>query len=323
MGFFRRAFIPHARNDFQPYVLRRVALTGMAVLVGISFAAANIHVLILQHSAWLAANVIPAVVFDLTNESRMAEAHAPLRRNPVLDEAARLKAEDMAEYGYFAHESPHGATPWDWFEKAGYSYAYAGENLAVHFFDSGEVVDAWLESPGHRANIMHDRYTEIGIGTAKGTYEGFDTIFVVQMFGTPAGAPIAKATSNEQEADDMPPSFLSTVGEVLAAQEPEPILDENKDLSPVSDKPESLSSGATQPVRSANLFTRALGQPSAWLAIFYSLIAVFVFISLVLAIVIEWRRQHPVQIAYGVGMLGLLGVLFYAHTWLVSGALII
>lgn len=319
MGFFRRAFIPHARNDFQPYILRRVALSGMAVLVGISFAAANIHVLILQHSAWLAANVIPAVVFDLTNESRVAEAHFPLRRNSVLDEAARLKAEDMAAYSYFAHESPRGETPWTWFEKAGYKYAYAGENLAVHFFDSGEVVDAWLESPGHRANIMHDRYTEIGIGTAKGTYEGYDTIFVVQMFGTPAGAvpaPVARA----DDTQEAPPSFLSTVGEVLAAEDTPVISDDGPSV------PEAASAAAeeiSEPVRATNLFTRALGQPSAWLAIFYSLIAVFVFVSLVLAIVIEWRRQHPVQIAYGIGMLGLLGVLFYAHTWLVGGALII
>lgn len=65
-------------------------------------------------------------------------------------------------------------------------YAHAGENLAVHFTDSSEVVDAWMDSPSHRANIVNAQYAEIGVGTARGTFEGFETVFVVQLFGTPA-----------------------------------------------------------------------------------------------------------------------------------------
>ena len=142
------------------------------------------------------------------------------------------------------------------------------------------------------------------------------------MFGAPAGAvaprPVAVDDSNQNE----PPSLLSTVGEVLAAQEIIPTQEKSTEVNS-EENTDVATQGALHTVRSANLLTRALGQPSAWLAILYSLIAVFVFVSLVLAIVIEWRRQHPVQIAYGVGMLGLLGILFYAHTWLVGGALII
>jgi hypothetical protein len=92
----------------------------------------------------------------------------------------------MAARQYFAHYSPDGTSPWYWFDEVGYVYAHAGENLAVHFSDSGEMVEAWMKSPTHRANIINQQYTEIGIGTARGRYEGFDTVFVVQLFGTPA-----------------------------------------------------------------------------------------------------------------------------------------
>jgi hypothetical protein len=91
----------------------------------------------------------------------------------------------MAANEYFAHYSPDGVSPWHWFNRAGYVYAHAGENLAIHFTDSTEVVEAWMKSPAHRANIVDSKYTEIGVGTAKGTYEGYDTVFVVQLFGTP------------------------------------------------------------------------------------------------------------------------------------------
>jgi hypothetical protein len=68
---------------------------------------------------------------------------------------------------------------------------HAGENLAIHFTDSSDVVGAWMDSPTHRANIMNGNYTEIGVGTAEGTYEGFKTMYVVQLFGTPALSTVA------------------------------------------------------------------------------------------------------------------------------------
>jgi hypothetical protein len=107
----------------------------------------------------------------------------------VLDAAATLKAQDMAKGSYFSHNSPTGVTPWHWFDAAGYSYVYAGENLAVFFTDSTAVVEAWMKSPTHRANIVGSNYREIGVGTAKGKYNGYDTVFVVQLFGAPAKKP--------------------------------------------------------------------------------------------------------------------------------------
>jgi hypothetical protein len=161
----------------------------MTLLVLLSFATVNIQTLLWQSSDWLVGAVLPAVVVDLTNSERNTLNEVPLRRNATLDAAAQAKAEHMAQNQYFAHYSPDGVSPWYWFDKAGYVYAFAGENLAIHFKDSGAVVDAWMKSPAHRANIANGNYTEIGVGTAKGVYEGFDTVYVVQLFGTPAARP--------------------------------------------------------------------------------------------------------------------------------------
>ncbi len=180
-----RWFIPHSSNDFTPDLLQRTALFVMGGLVVLTFTMSNVYALLWQQSNWLTGAVLPAVVVDKTNKEREGQKLAPLVRNTVLDAAAQLKAEDMAKNGYFAHYSPTGISPWHWFNEAGYRYVHAGENLAVHFSDSKEVVEAWMQSPTHRANIVNQNYREIGVGTARGTYEGYDTVFVVQLFGTP------------------------------------------------------------------------------------------------------------------------------------------
>ena len=98
----------------------------------------------------------------------------------------------MVKNGYFAHTSPSGLTPWYWFGNVGYDFTYAGENLAVNFSDSQDVTRAWLNSPEHRANIMDSNYTQIGIATAQGTYNGQSATYVVELFGSPANlAPLA------------------------------------------------------------------------------------------------------------------------------------
>lgn len=166
----------------------------MAVLTLLTFVGANLQAVLWQSSSWLVSTVLPAVVVDLTNEERADLAAAPLKRNATLDAAARLKAEHMAENEYFAHYAPDGTSPWYWFDEAGYTYAHAGENLAIHFSDSSEVIEAWMKSPKHRDNIVNNQYTEIGVGTAKGSFEGYETVYVVQLFGTPAEKPLSSPT---------------------------------------------------------------------------------------------------------------------------------
>lgn len=191
--------------------LQKVSMSLMAVLVLLTFVGSNLHAILWQSSAWLVSTVLPAVVVELTNEERTALFAAPLQRNATLDEAARLKAEHMAANEYFAHYSPEGVSPWHWFDQVGYVYAHAGENLAIHFTDSSEVVDAWMRSPTHRENIVGPQYTEIGVGTARGTYEGYETVYVVQLFGTPAipPAPVPEPTLAPEPALEPAPSVVT------------------------------------------------------------------------------------------------------------------
>jgi hypothetical protein len=134
-----------------------------------------------------------------TNVDRAGQSLAELTVNPLLEEAARQKAHDMAEKGYFSHVGPEGEQPWVWLKGVGYYYLSAGENLAINFTDSKDVTDAWMNSPAHRANMLSGNFTEIGIGTAEGVYKGKETTFVVQFFGKPYTAPEVAAVTREEK----------------------------------------------------------------------------------------------------------------------------
>lgn len=130
------------------------------------------------------ADITKTALIELTNDERQKTGLTPLTENPVLDRAAYLKAQDMINSGYFSHFSPTGISPWYWFKLSGYNYRYAGENLAIGFLDSSEVNNAWIDSPSHKANIVNDKYKEIGIAVVKGKFQGAETTIVVQLFGS-------------------------------------------------------------------------------------------------------------------------------------------
>lgn len=187
-------FIPHPRNNYQPHVLHHRTLSVLSVLL---LTAKVFSLSALQFADNLvpvyAAEITQSSVLELTNTSRAQEGLPHLQYNDTLQRAAQAKADDMAARKYFSHTTPDGKTPWTFFEAVGYAYQSAGENLAVHFADVEPLQDAWMNSPGHRANIMSPKYTEMGVGIARGVYEGYESIFVVEMFGLPAKQVAAQA----------------------------------------------------------------------------------------------------------------------------------
>lgn len=121
-----------------------------------------------------------------TNLQRTENNLQPLKENVKLNAAAMIKAQDMFKNQYFEHISPSGLGPADLAKIAGYDYLIIGENLALGNFENDKVlVQAWMDSPGHRANILNDKYTEIGVAVKKGTYEGHSVWIAVQEFGRP------------------------------------------------------------------------------------------------------------------------------------------
>jgi uncharacterized protein YkwD len=135
------------------------------------------------------ANLSPVEVIRLTNAERADLNLDPLVRNTLLDQAATRKLQDMFDRQYFDHISPDGKGPGSLALAVGYSYVVVGENLAMGTFESDTaLVDAWMNSPGHRANILNNRYTEIGVAVGHGTYNGERIWIAVQEFGKPSSA---------------------------------------------------------------------------------------------------------------------------------------
>lgn len=190
---------PHEGNDHHPYAYRKASAIAMTCVVGFVLLLSAMQTGYVRQSSNFLSSVLPSVLVEMTNENRSAEGLEGLRQNDTLARAAELKAEHMAENDYFAHDSPSGVTPWEWFREVDYTYKHAGENLAVNFSDSKEVVKSWMESRPHRENILEQDFTEIGIGTAKGEYKGNKTVFVVQMFGTPDKRELAQRQENDSQ----------------------------------------------------------------------------------------------------------------------------
>src|SRR3989338_8676887 len=193
LQWLKKHFIPHEDNNHYPHLLRNEALVFFLALIIVAEGLFLFSAIPIIPSS-LFSLIAPGVLVQDANESRQTEGLGTLTTNPLLEQAAAMKANDMAAKGYFAHTSPEGLTPWHWLKQAGYNYASAGENLAVYFIDSRDVHTAWMNSPGHRANIVNGSYTEIGIATATGIYQGGETTFVVQYFGLPAQAGKPPAT---------------------------------------------------------------------------------------------------------------------------------
>ena len=108
-------------------------------------------------------------VVDLVNQERAAYGLAPLTLNTELCNGARLKSQDMLDNGYFNHYSPTYGDPFDMMEALGFNSWYAAaENIARGQKTAEEVMNSWMNSPGHRANILSEEYTEIGVGYAGG-----------------------------------------------------------------------------------------------------------------------------------------------------------
>ncbi len=203
----------------------RASATGLAAALAVafmSFPALDARVL-------AAGDVSAPNVVKQTNDVRSKNGLGRLTVDPLLMKAAQAKADDMAARGYFAHQTPDGRMPWDWIAAVGYEFAAAAENLAVGYPTDDDLISAWMESEGHRHNLLNQKYTDIGIGVARGRYKGQDTIFVVQMFGKPRGvAPraVLAATPILLLPDAAPAVPLeSTALPVDAPSDPAPVLE--------------------------------------------------------------------------------------------------
>ncbi|MCA1319096.1 SafA/ExsA family spore coat assembly protein [Bacillus tianshenii] len=118
-------------------------------------------------------------VAALVNQERSKYGLQPLKLNWELSRVARYKSQDMIDKYYFSHTSPTYGSPFTMMKNFGISYRAAGENIAAGQKTPQEVMNAWMNSEGHRKNILSSQYTEIGVGYAKGGSYGH---YWTQMF---------------------------------------------------------------------------------------------------------------------------------------------
>lgn len=178
--------IPGEKNNYRARAIHHDFLTYylfIAFFISIFLKNSPIN---LKNVLGFATDITVEKLYSLTNIERQKLGIESLKYNEKLAEAAVQKGKDMFAKNYWAHYSPDGkTTPWDFILNNGYKYEYAGENLAKNFLSSQVVIDAWMNSPTHKENLVKKEFTEVGFAVVNGVLNGEETTLVVQMFGKP------------------------------------------------------------------------------------------------------------------------------------------
>jgi len=307
-------FIPCLENNFRPKILETKPLIFyLTFLFLIYFTFINI----IPTTQYFAA-ITKSLLFEITNRDRIELNLNTLTYNEKLEQAAKMKAEDMIKNNYFAHTSPKGITPWYWFEQVGYKYLYAGENLAMGFTDAETVNNAWLNSPGHRANILNKNYKEFGTAIASGKINGVETMVIVQLFGTPQPDSNLKSISKTSVKPNLIPSSSQSnninkpepttikttpVLSPTSLSQTAPQIDFNKKAveqtltneakNILNKELNKISINNTIVKTASNIGFNFWGGINKLLTIIFAAFLAFIFITLLITIFTEFKIQHP------------------------------
>ncbi|MBU0998701.1 CAP domain-containing protein [Patescibacteria group bacterium] len=298
--WLKKHFIPHEGNEHRPHILRGYNIRNLIIIViFLEIITFLLPTLTHLNTAGNMAAVLPAVLSNLTNEKRQSQDLQTLTVNPILNKAAEMKAEDMSAKGYFAHTSPEGKTPWYWLEQVGYQYQYAGENLAINFSDSKDVATAWMSSSSHKSNIIKENYTEIGTGIATGIYEGYETIFVTQIYANPLKETIGQIESTSKEIKTNNEELINVLGAetVITTENTQDIL--------------------ISPAENASFWQKLIASPRNTTNIFLYIIFGIIVLALFLYVIfIKMKNHHLGLITNGLVVLAIIGVIFITNYYL-------
>lgn len=234
----RRLLLPNSGNNYTPFLLHRSALV-VYVLVIFLF---NVIVGQLQVSTVRAA-VDASTLYSLHNSNRSSNGLSALNVNSQLVTSATNKANAMLESDCWDHYCPPGTSPWSFILNSGYEYVYAGENLGEGFSNNSTLMNAWMNSPTHRANIMNGNFTEIGIGFAYGSYQGnANNTVVVVHFGsrqkaspTATPKPVAQISTNSGTNPTIKVPVPTAITQVQPTTVPNVLLEEPSDGAVLND----------------------------------------------------------------------------------------
>jgi len=224
--------VPHETNNHRAKALHHDALLAYVLLLAVFNLGIRVFHGKMPDVLGYATDIRVEQLLAATNAQRAEAGLEPVKLSSTLSNAAAAKASDMFANNYWAHNSPQGKTPWDFIIGSGYTYTLAGENLAKNFQTSDGVVNAWMTSPTHKANIVKSGYRDIGFAIVNGVLNGEETTLVVQMFGATNSAPVAQIPKVEAAAP-KPVEKLAVVqsdNEALAIVPTEPAA---MNISPV------------------------------------------------------------------------------------------
>ena len=261
--------LPSKKNEYRSKLLESNTLLCCAVLLLVLKVTTIFVGINIPQNAFFA-DITKSTLESFVNQTRQADGLQPLVQNVKLDEAAQLKAQNMVANNYFAHTSPSGLTPWYWFSQVGYKYKYAGENLAIGFFDSSEVYNAWLNSPEHKANIVNPHYTEVGTAVLSG-FGNNNTIVVVQEFGSQLPIKTVAVNNNSKQVNTPKPIATLAPTPVIAVNQPipTPVSTNERVLSQSIEAPSVIT--VAKPVNS-NIYSNILGSIYNYSGLLQSLI---------------------------------------------------
>ena len=258
-------------------------------------------------------------LLDNTIAQRSANSETALTLNGQLNQAAQAKASDMAARNYWSHNTPDGQTPWTFVTAAGYNYQAVGENLAYGFATSSDTVTGWMNSPGHRANILNSNYSDVGFGVVNvADYQssGPQTL-VVAFYAHPAGTaatpaatkPSAPAPSSTAQSSSSGGAPVSTTPSTAPAEETPATTTPAKDDTVVPATKPIDKTISEHRVARVQLFSSANASWSLFAITILSTLAVTTFM---LRHALAWHRflirgerfvlHHP---AFDVAMIGL------------------
>lgn len=276
---------PHYHKTYWPYL-------PIGIIVGLGVMINSFWGVVQQAVLGYATNTTITGLLDETNSQRSGGGLSGLSINSKLNAAAQAKANDMAARNYWSHNTPESNPPWFFFSQAGYDYKAAGENLAYGFDSSNSTVIAWMNSSGHRANIMNGIFTEVGFGIANvANYQdsGEQTI-VVAMYGTPqvasAATPVAAKPSTPAPTPTAQPVEQQTVAQAPTSETPALDANEVPDVVTAAEVQNEIAP-SSQRVARIQLFTDAA---APWSMFAISSLAAVAFAALFLKHGLLWRR---------------------------------
>jgi len=235
-------FIPHAGNRHAPHILhpkRAIFYSAFFVIIKLMV---FVTIMLIPAQAYLLPDILmnqEKELIKMINDLRAQNNLPTLSVNNILEKSAQLKADDMAQNGYFSHDGPDGRDFQYFLRQAGYEYKLAGENLAMGFNSAQDVMDAWIKSPLHYQNLIDPDFIETGFGLSSGEYKKRETVFIANHFGQPTAyvklLPFAAQTEQTPitEANVLGQKFAeSSTGETVQTE----VDNEQKKANVIYDK---------------------------------------------------------------------------------------